>query len=126
LNALWKVKCADPLHVDDTYEEFRLAEAIGSIHDSLVYMNTKRHLSGVILQWKSVYVRPYDDDLLDSLLASSRKALIAVNDNELHATAKSLLELKGGYEYWIESRNAYVVPQLRTLSKYVLSVSFYL
>lgn len=76
--------------------------------------------------WRSEYVRPYNDKLLDSLLASSRKALIAVNDNELHAAAKSLLELKGGYDYWIRSRYAYVVPQLRTLSKYVLWVTFYL
>jgi hypothetical protein len=80
----------------------------------------RRHSPEVVMQWKSEYVRPYDDDLLDSLLASSRRALIAVNGNELHATAKSLLELKGGYNVWIESRYAYVVPQLRTLSKYVL------
>jgi hypothetical protein len=52
--------------------------------------------------WECVYMRPYDDGLLDSLLASSRKALIAVNDNELHSAATLLLEPKGGHGYWVD------------------------
>lgn len=80
----------------------------------------KRHLSEAETLWKREYVRPYDDVLLDSLLASSRKALIAASDNELHSAAMSLLQLKGGFEIWIPPRYAHVVPQLRTLSKFIL------
>jgi hypothetical protein len=123
LNALWKIKCANPLEVDDTYRELGLTETVKSIHSSLNFI--KRHSSEVITLWRRVYVRPYDVDLLDGLLASSRKALIAVDDNELHCAAKSLLQLQGGYAYWIQSRCAYVVPQLHTLSKFVLWVMFY-
>jgi hypothetical protein len=80
----------------------------------------KHHPKSVITLWKIEYARPYNGDLLDSLLASSRKALLAINDNELHTAAKSLLELKGGYGSWIPPRYARIVPHLRTLSKYVL------
>jgi hypothetical protein len=118
LNALWTLRCANPLRVDNTYRELGLSETVGSIYDSL--NSIKRHSSEAVTLWRSEYVRPYDSDLLDGLLVSSRKALIATNDNELHAAAKSLLQLKGGYDIWIKSRCAYVVPPLRTLSKSIL------
>jgi hypothetical protein len=122
LNALRNLRCADPLHVDDTYKELELSIAVQSIHNLLVQM--KGHPSAIAL-WRSEYVRPYDDELLDGLLASSQKALIAVKDSELHVAAKSLVEMKSGYGHWISTCYAHVVPQLRTLSRYILWVAFY-
>ena len=82
-----------------------------------------RKSSDVLALWKSEYVRPYDDGLLDSLLASSRKALVAVKDNELHSAAKSLVQLKGGYDFWSVQRYAHIAPRLQTLCKFLVWVN---
>ena len=75
---------------------YDLVETIHIFVDSI----KRRHLSlgEIVVAWRSEYVRPYNVDVLDSLLAGSRKALIAVNDNELHSAAKSLVRLKGVYD----------------------------
>jgi hypothetical protein len=118
LNALWKLQCAHPLRVDNTFSSLGLQLVVGSIHDSL--KSIERHPSKARTLWRNQYVRPYDGGLLDSLLSSSSRALIAVNDNELHSAAKTLLQLKGGRTGWIQERCAYVAPLLRTLSKFIL------
>ena len=116
------MRCADPAVVDDAYQELKLHKDVHKIHDFLCYMDSRKS-SDVLALWKSEYVRPYDDALLDSLLASSRKALVAVRDNELHSAAKSLVQLKGGYGGWISSRYAHAVPQLQTLCKFLVWVN---
>ena len=99
---------------------YDLVETIHRFVDSM----KRRCLSpgGIVVEWRSEYVRPYNVDVLDGLLASSRKALIAVKDNELHSAAKSLVQLKGGYGGWILKRFSHVVPRLQTLLKYLLYV----
>ena len=80
-------------------------------------------LTEIAAVWRSEYVRPYNRDVLDSLLASSRKALIAVKDNELHTVAKSLLQLKGRNVYWRSEQYSHAAPGLQTLSRFLLWVS---
>ena len=108
--------------MDDAYRQLELHKDLHKIHDFLYYM-IGRKSSDVLALWKSEYIRPYDDALLDSLLASSRKALVAVRDNELHSAAKCLVQLKGGYAGWISSRYAHAVPQLQTLCKFLVWVN---
>ena len=107
--------------MDDAYRALKLHKYLHKIHDFLCYMDSRKS-SDVLALWKSEYVRPYDDALLDSLLASSRKALVAVKDNELHSAAKSLVQLKGGYMNWKPKYYAYTAPRLQTLSKFLVWV----
>ena len=107
--------------MDDAYREQKLHKHVHKIHDFLCHMDSRKS-SDVLALWKSEYVRPYVDALLDGLLASSRKALVAVKDNELHSAAKCLVQLKGGYDHWMSKRYAHAVPRLQTLSKFLVWV----
>ena len=104
--------------MDDIYRELKLGERLHGIHEFLSSMSD-RSSTDVLALWKSKYVRPFDNALLDSLLASSRKALITIKDNELHSAAKSLLQLKGGYSFWRSEQYSHVVPRLQTLLKFL-------
>ena len=108
--------------MDDAYRELKLHKDVHRIHDFLCSMDSRKS-SDVLALWKSEYVRPYVDTLLDGLLASSRKALVAVKDNELHSAAKSLVQLKGGYGVWIVQHCAHAVPRLQTLCRFLLWVN---
>ena len=102
-----------------------MSDLVQTIH-TFVGSIKKRHssLADIAAAWRREYVRSYSGNDLDSLLASSRKALIAVNDNELHSAAKALVHLKGGYDGWLSDRYSHVVPRLQTLLKYLLCVDF--
>ena len=98
-----------------------MCDLVKGIH-AFVNSIKKRRLSPaeIVAAWRSEYVRPYNRDVLDSLLASSRKALTAVKDNELHTVAKSLLQLKGRNVYWDPKRYSHAAPGLQTLSRFLL------
>ena len=99
---------------------YDLVEAIHTFVDSI----KRRRLSAgeIVVAWRREYVRPYNVDVLDGLLASSRKALIATKDNELHSAAKCLMQLKGGYDDVYLDHYSHVAPRLQTLSKFLLCV----
>ena len=127
LNALWKLRCADPVRVDSIFKDLGMYHLVETIHTFMDSIKRRRLSPGEIVgAWRSKYVRPYNVDVLGSLLASSRKALIAVKENELHSAAKSLVQLKGGYEGWISERYSHVAPRLQTLSKYLLCVDVWI
>ena len=122
LNAVWKLRCADPARFESIFIDLGI-DLVETIHRFVDSMKRRRLSPGeIVAEWRSEYVRPYNEDVLDGLLASSRKALIAVKDNELHSAAKSLVQLKGGYNVWIPERYSHVAPRLQTLSKYLLCV----
>ena len=100
-----------------------MCDLVETIHTFVNSIKRRRlSLREIVVEWRSEYVRPYNVDVLDGLLASSRKALIAVGDNELHSAAKSLVQLKGGYNVWIPERYSHVAPRLQTLLNYLLCV----
>ena len=123
LNAVWKLRCADPARFESIFIDLGMYDLVETIHTFVDSIKRRRLSPGeIVVEWRSEYVRPYNVDILDGLLASSRKALIAVKDNELHSAAKSLVQLKGGYNFWLPSRYSHVAPRLQTLSKYLLCV----
>ena len=119
LNALWKIRCADPVRLDSIYRELGINVIVRSIYASLASMNDLQ-LSDLLTMWKREYIRPFDGSLFDNLLASSRKALVGVNENELHAAAKTLIQLKNEVGDWIPEYYPYVVPPLQILARYLL------
>ena len=124
LDAVWRLRCADPVRVDSIFRDLGMYNLIETIHTFVESIKRRRLSPGeIVAAWRSEYVRPYNVDVLDGLLASSRKALIAVKDNELHSAAKSLVQLKGGYDHWMSKRYAHAVPRLQTLCKFLVWVN---
>ena len=119
LNALWKIRCADPVRIDSIYKELGISGIVQSIYASFASMNDLQ-LSELMAMWKREYIQPFDGGLFDNLLASSRKALAAVNENELHDAAKSLSKMKNGEGFWEPEVYPVVAPLLHTLAKYLL------